>query len=171
VKPRRIPPWLGLVGHSTVLPLFHAGVPWYLSTLGARHGWTAGAPRIWNLSGLALVALGAAGLAWSLRAHFQAAPRGWAIERTRHYPTPAYLLLKGPYRYSRNPIYVAEGAIWLGWIVFYGSLVTLAALAAMSLILAPIVLPREERGLEARFGDAYREYKRTAPRWLGRPRT
>jgi protein-S-isoprenylcysteine O-methyltransferase Ste14 len=32
------------------------------------------------------------------------------------------------------------------------------------------VLPREERGLEARFGETYLQYKRTVPRWLGKTR-
>ena len=32
------------------------------------------------------------------------------------------------------------------------------------------VVPREERELEARFGEAYRQYKRMVPRWLGKVR-
>ncbi len=169
-KRRRIPPGLGLIGHSTLSPLIHAGVPWYLSTLAARHGWSVGRPQAWNLCGLLLVAAGAAGLIWSIRAHFVAAPDGWLIERTRHYPTPSYLLRGGPYQYTRNPVYLAEGAIWFGWAAYYGSVAILAAIGAMAATLGPVIVPREEGGLEARFGESYREYCRSVPRWLGRTR-
>ena len=92
------------------------------------------------------------------------------LERTPHYPTPAYLLTKGPYRYSCNPIYLAELAIWLGWMAFYGSFVLAGVFAVMALLIGPVIVPREERGLEVRFGDAYREFRRTTPRWLGKTR-
>ncbi len=80
--------------------------------------------------------------------------------------TPAYLLNKGPYGYSRNPVYLGEAAIWTGWIIFYGSIVVLCVLAAVAVLVGLVILPREERGLEARFGEAYRAYKRSTPRWL-----
>ncbi|MGI8989680.1 MAG: methyltransferase family protein [Bryobacteraceae bacterium] len=92
------------------------------------------------------------------------------MEKTPHYPTPSYLLTEGPYRYSRNPIYLAELTIWLGWILFYGSFAVAGIFAVGSLLVGPIVVPREERGLEARLGAEYREYRRTVPRWLGKIR-
>lgn len=36
------------------------------------------------------------------------------------------------------------------------------------MFLGPVILPREERGLEAKFGEEYRRYTLTTPRWLGR---
>ncbi len=59
--------------------------------------------------------------------------------------SPAYLVTEGPYRFSRNPIYLAEGIIWLGWIVFFGSLVILAALTTLAVVIGPLVLRREEK--------------------------
>jgi putative transposase len=105
-------------------------------------------------------------LPWAL----SLAPDGWQFERTPHYPTPAYLLTEGPYRYSCNPMYVTDGLIFIGWIAFYGSLVLLVVIAAVALLLGPFIVPREERGLEARFGDTYRKYRRTTPRWFGKAR-
>lgn len=35
--------------------------------------------------------------------------------------TPSYLLMRGPYRFTRNPMYVAELGLWLGWTIFFGS--------------------------------------------------
>src|SRR3954454_6889324 len=113
--------WLGALIHLIALPVVHAGMPWLLSLGGMRYGWAAGKPGIYNLAGLVPVLIGFCVLAQCIVVHFTAAPGGWQLEKTHHYPTPAYLLIKGPYRFSRNPIYLAEGAIWLGWIVFHGS--------------------------------------------------
>jgi protein-S-isoprenylcysteine O-methyltransferase Ste14 len=166
----RVPPWLALILDTIGVTAAHAVAPWALSLTAARHGWMEGWPGIWNLAGLVPVAAGFCVFIWCLRCHFQAAPQGWRIEKTPHFPTPDYLLTEGPYRYSRNPIYLAELAVWLGWIVFYGSLVVLGVFTAAALALGPVILPREERGLEARFGDAYRDYCRKTPRLLGKVR-
>ncbi|MEA3195914.1 MAG: hypothetical protein QOD26_4247 [Betaproteobacteria bacterium] len=72
----------------------------------------------------------------------------------------------GPYRFSRNPIYLAFSlfqlaiAVWVNspWLV----LTLLAAVALMSLV----VIPREERYLEARFPSEYSSYKAAVRRWL-----
>ena len=58
--------------------------------------------------------------------------------------------------------------IWLGWIVFYGSFALAGIFAVMALFIGPVIVRREERALEIRFGDTYREFRRTTPRWLGR---
>jgi len=92
--------------------------------------------------------------------------RRLAYRKTPYYPTPAYLVAEGPYRFSRNPIYVAEGMIWVGWIIFFGSLVILAVLATLAVVVGPLVLRREEKGLEARFGDAWVRCSKTTPRWF-----
>lgn len=72
----------------------------------------------------------------------------------------------GPYGFSRNPIYVAFTLFQLGlaaWVDSLGLLVTLVpAIALMSLV----VVPREERYLEARFPSEYLPYKREVRRWL-----
>jgi protein-S-isoprenylcysteine O-methyltransferase Ste14 len=159
---------LGLVVQSIGLPAAHVVAPWALSLLSARHGWVEGMPGIWNLLGLVPVAIGFYVLFLCIAEHFRSAPGGWKIESTPHYPTPSYLLARGPYSYSRNPIYLAEGVIWSGWIAFYGSLAVLGVFALASLLIGPIVVRREERGLEARFGEAYRAYKQVTPRWIGK---
>ena len=166
-----IPPWLGLASHIVGATAVHVLLPWALSRTAVRHGWTGGLPdlpNLPNLAGLLLVGAGFWVYAWSARQHFLQAPQGWKVEKTAHYPTPAYLLTGGPYRYSRHPLYLAELCIWIGWMIFYGSLALVAIFAAGALIMGPLVLRREERGLEARFGDAYREY-RLKTGWLGRP--
>ncbi len=81
--------------------------------------------------------------------------------------TPSYLLVRGPYRFTRNPTYEAAIAIWFGWTVFYGSAAVLVGLAAIWTAVEFAVVPFEERRLEQRWGGAYREYRRQVPRWIG----
>ena len=72
----------------------------------------------------------------------------------------------GPYCFSRNPIYLAFSLFQLGlsfWVNSVGLLITLVpAVALMSLV----VIPREERYLEARFPAEYLPYKASVRRWL-----
>jgi protein-S-isoprenylcysteine O-methyltransferase Ste14 len=72
----------------------------------------------------------------------------------------------GPYRYSRNPIYLSFSLLQLGiafWVNGIGPLVTLiAAVLLMSLV----VIPREESYLETRFPSEYLPYKNSVRRWL-----
>ncbi|MGH8668256.1 MAG: methyltransferase family protein [Burkholderiales bacterium] len=80
-------------------------------------------------------------------------------------PTTA-IVRTGPYRFSRNPIYLAFTLFQIGlaaWVNSLGVLLTLLpALALMTLV----VIPREERYLEARFPSVYLPYKRAVRRWL-----
>ena len=162
-----LPRWkvliIALIFWVILLPLAHAGIPWALSLLTPRYGWTDGQPGIWNLLGLIPIALATICLIWLMILHFSRMPQRVKLERT-----PTYLLTGGPYRFSRNPMYVAEIALWLGWAILYGSI----PIFLLSLVMAPVmnksVVAREERYLEARFGEAYREYKNHVPRWYGK---
>jgi protein-S-isoprenylcysteine O-methyltransferase Ste14 len=72
----------------------------------------------------------------------------------------------GPYRWSRNPIYVAFSLFQLGIASWVNSVWLLATLIAAVALMAAVVIPREERYLERRFGADYVEYKRAVRRWL-----
>jgi protein-S-isoprenylcysteine O-methyltransferase Ste14 len=77
----------------------------------------------------------------------------------------------GPYGFSRNPIYLAFTLFQVGLAAWVNSvallLAVLPALAAMALV----VIPREERYLEARFPSDYPPYKRAVGRWLSLSRS
>ncbi len=167
---RHVPRWAGVVLPLVAFPAVHAVIPWALSLFAARHGWAGGRPGMLNFLGLIPVATGFYIFFLCSREHWMAAPNGWLLERTPHFPTPCYLLSTGPYRYSCNPIYLSELVIWLGWTVFYASFVLVGAFTVMALVVGPVIVPREERGLEVKFGDAYREFRRTTPRWFGKTR-
>jgi len=80
-------------------------------------------------------------------------------------PTTA-IVPKGPYRFSRNPIYLAFFALHLGLAICVNSLWLVATLIAAVAIIAIVVVPREERYLSGRFGAEYLEYKASVRRWL-----
>jgi len=85
----------------------------------------------------------------------------------QHRPGIPRWLAGGPYRFTRNPMYVGELGLWLGWSIYFGSIGLLIGFLLLCLILNGIVVPREERMLEATFQDEYLQYKARVPRWFG----
>jgi protein-S-isoprenylcysteine O-methyltransferase Ste14 len=80
-------------------------------------------------------------------------------------PTTA-IVRTGPYRFSRNPVYLAFTLFQIGlaaWVNSLGLLLTLLPTLALMVL---VVIPREERYLEARFPAQYLPYKRAVRRWL-----
>jgi protein-S-isoprenylcysteine O-methyltransferase Ste14 len=80
-------------------------------------------------------------------------------------PTTA-IVQAGPYRFSRNPIYLAFSVFVLGIACSLNSIWLLGTLAAAVLLMSTIVIPREERYLAQRFNPEYLEYKEKVRRWL-----
>jgi protein-S-isoprenylcysteine O-methyltransferase Ste14 len=72
----------------------------------------------------------------------------------------------GPYRFSRNPIYLAFILFVLGLSVWLNNLWLLVTLVPAVGIIAMVVIPREERFLERNFNDQYSSYKARVRRWL-----
>ena len=72
----------------------------------------------------------------------------------------------GPYRFSRNPIYLAFSALQVGIALWVGSLWLLLTLVPAWALMSFWVIPREERYLEARFPSEYLPYKCSVRRWL-----
>ena len=72
----------------------------------------------------------------------------------------------GPYRFSRNPIYLSFFAVQLGIAVWTGSIWMAATLIPAAALLSRVVVPREERYLESRFGQPYSGYRDSVRRWL-----
>jgi protein-S-isoprenylcysteine O-methyltransferase Ste14 len=72
----------------------------------------------------------------------------------------------GPYRFSRNPIYLAFSALQVGIALWVGSLWLLITLVPALALMSFWVIPREERYLEARFPSEYLSYRSSVRRWL-----
>ena len=80
-------------------------------------------------------------------------------------PTTA-MVVRGPYRLTRNPMYLGLVALYLALVVFVNSLWPLVLLPAVVAMVQRQVIAREEAYLEARFGAEYRAYKGRVRRWL-----
>jgi protein-S-isoprenylcysteine O-methyltransferase Ste14 len=109
------------------------------------------------------LALGAAGIALLVWASATLHRHGTAI-----WPSHGadVLVTDGPFRVRRNPIYIAHVLILLGVAEATRNVwFALLAVPYVALVTWLAVLP-EERHLEARFGEAYREYKSRTRRWI-----
>lgn len=76
------------------------------------------------------------------------------------------LVSDGPYRLSRNPMYLAMILFYAGFAVGFSLPLTLAFLIPCLAVLHHGVIVREEGYLERRFGDEYRTYKNRVRRWM-----
>jgi protein-S-isoprenylcysteine O-methyltransferase Ste14 len=130
-----------------------------MAVLVLQIGRAAPDPRLIG-TGLALTIAGELVRLWGVR-HIG------TISRTRS-DRLGPLVMTGPFAFTRNPLYIGNIALWTGF-----------AVVARLLWLAPIVIALlaaeyhaivrwEERLLESRLGDAYREYAARVPRWLPR---
>ncbi len=98
---------------------------------------------------------------------------GWAALLFRRAGTPiepyrdaTALVAAGPYRWSRNPIYLGLVLLLVGFWLHLASLTPAVVPPAFAVVLGRAVIAREEAALTARFGDGYRAYARRVRRWL-----
>jgi len=79
------------------------------------------------------------------------------------------LVTYGVFRWVRNPLYVGNFLIWMGFVVISGVLWFLPIAVALFALEYSLIVAYEEGVLESIFGPEYLDYKRTTPRWLPRP--
>ena len=77
------------------------------------------------------------------------------------------IVLRGPYRITRNPMYLQMVLVCIGMAVLLGNLWILMLTPVCAWVLQRFAILPEERYLEARFGDDYRAYKVRVRRWIG----
>jgi protein-S-isoprenylcysteine O-methyltransferase Ste14 len=141
-----------LFRHRTALPLPIAGV-----IVGLRAG-EAAPSGILITAGVAVTAAGELIRLWGVR-HIG------AISRTRSQRLGP-LVATGPFALIRNPLYVGNILIWVGF-ALSARLVWLAPLIVLLLGTQYHAIVRwEESLLVSRLGDAYRDYAARVPRWL-----
>jgi protein-S-isoprenylcysteine O-methyltransferase Ste14 len=76
------------------------------------------------------------------------------------------LTLEGPYKISRNPMYLGGVVFGLGVAILFGSLIVLIAPLVLFFYFNFFVIPMEERILEKRFGKKYLDFKKRVRRWI-----
>ena len=111
-------------------------------------------------TGVLLLAAGLGLASWGVKTMREA---GTPIRPTE--PTQA-LVIAGPFRHTRNPLYLGMLLMYTGLALLldrFGPLLTLPGVIA---ILRRGAVEREEQYLERMFGDDYRAYLRNVPRWL-----
>jgi protein-S-isoprenylcysteine O-methyltransferase Ste14 len=81
---------------------------------------------------------------------------------------PKKLVVNGPYRLVRNPMYIGVFCLILSQAILYGSRAVLFYLAVVVICVNLFVLFYEEPHLRAVFGEQYLDYCRRVPRWIPR---
>jgi protein-S-isoprenylcysteine O-methyltransferase Ste14 len=114
----------------------------------------------YTYSGLVFILLGLALNTWSVR---ELKKRNTTIDFQE---MPNRLVTDGPFRISRNPLYLGGVILSLGIAILLGSLITFVFPVALLLILDRLYIPAEETRLEKIFGQEYLEYRQKVRRWI-----
>ncbi len=128
-------------------------------------GIVTGRPPQHEALALALILLGTAILVWCVR-EFYVAGRGTLAPWAR----PTRLVTTGPYRFTRNPMYVSTLTILAGWSVLWDSPGLHIYTAVTLCVLVARVCLLEEVWVERHFGSEWQRYRARTPRWLIPPR-
>jgi protein-S-isoprenylcysteine O-methyltransferase Ste14 len=147
-------------GAITVPPLIYAifliaGIWW-----GRRLPLSLGPEDVRRALGGGLVIAGLALAIWAMIAMVRAGTtfNPWVASRA--------VVTTGPFRFTRNPIYLADAVIYCGVAVLFDSLLALALLPVAIAVIQAGVIAREESYLERKFGEEYLAFKRRVRRWL-----
>lgn len=135
-----------------------AYLPWWILTRGGA--W----PAVAFWPAIVVVAAGVSLYGWCLWV-FATAGRG----TPGPWDPPRRLVVSGPYRWVRNPIYLAAVLVVLGEACLYLSLDLLEYAGILVVVIFVIVLAYEEPSLRAQFGAQYEAYRRSVRRWLPSP--
>ena len=115
-------------------------------------------PTVWPVG--AIVVIGAVSLFLSSFLEFRSA--GTSVRAQK--PTTT-IVRTGPYRFSRNPIYVSFILLLIGLSIWLNNLWLLVTLVPAVVFIAAVVIPREERFLEEKFPE-YASYRAAVRRWI-----
>jgi protein-S-isoprenylcysteine O-methyltransferase Ste14 len=135
-------------------------VPWLILT---RHG-ASPAPAAWYAVPLIVIGICLyVSCVWVFAAIGRGTPGPW--------DAPRRFVVAGPYRWVRNPIYIAAVLIVSGEAWLFGSVDLLLYAAGLAVACHLLVIGYEEPRLRARFGEQYEAYRGTVSRWIPhRPR-
>jgi len=121
------------------------------------------APWPLAVAGAVLLALGLGMIAWTVTLF-----AGMGQGTLAPWDPTTRLVVRGPYRYVRNPMISGVLAVLLGEAALFGSLAVLAWWATVFAINAVYFVAVEEPGLRDRFGAEYDAYAARVPRWIPR---
>ncbi len=154
----RVLAWVESVGLFAAL---YVGLPVSGLVLDGWLGWPP-LPAILRAVGGILLAVGAGGIAWCFLLFVRigrGTPNPW--------DPPQVLVTAGPFAWTRNPIILSHALAALGVSLIVASLSAVVLVLLLG-VAVQFIVRREERTLEARYGDAYRQYRDAVPRWIPR---
>ena len=110
--------------------------------------------------GGALIALGVGVAIW--------AAVSFRMARTTIIPhqAPSALITTGAFAHSRNPIYLADVIVLIGWCLIWGAALPIVLVPAFVWILTDRFIEPEEARLSAAFGDSFDDYRGATRRWI-----
>ena len=123
---------------------------------------SAAPPPGWPMPwiGGAVMALGVALAIW--------AAAGFRAQRTTIIPhrQPSALITGGAFAFSRNPIYLADLIVLVGWLMIWGAAAPFVLIPAFAWIINTRFIAPEEARLQAAFGEAFTAYAARTRRWI-----
>jgi protein-S-isoprenylcysteine O-methyltransferase Ste14 len=154
-----------IVGYILGFLVFVAGIPalmWLVS--GRLFPWAPALP--WALLAAVLMVTGLVLSIWSI-VHMKKVGDGNPFDAYNHElaPRTKHLMTDGPYKFTRNPMLVGIYIYDLGVLLWLQNWWPLAVLA-IEVIMLSLQVRSEEKRLEMDFGDEYRAYKQSVPRYL-----
>ena len=135
---------------------------WFISSRGSN----VGSDRPLRYLGLPLIIIGGAGLLWCIWEFFSTG-RGTISP----VDPPKHLVVRGLYRYVRNPMYLLVIIVLLGEAIFFMSVPVLIEAGVFFVLASLFVMLYEEPYLRRRFGKAYDSYLQSVGRWIPRFRS
>lgn len=122
--------------------------------------WPVALPKAVQVAGLGVTAAGIGLMMWAAATMTRA--------RTSFMPglVPKALVTDGPFRFSRNPIYLGDLLVMGGFLLALQLPVGLVLLPVFAQVLTRFFILPEERVIEAGFGQGFRDYKARVRRWL-----
>ena len=90
----------------------------------------------------------------------------WRKTTLKPYGKPQHLITEGPFRVTRNPIYIADTLLYIGAASLFADVWVWLFLPIVLVAVSFGVIRHEERLLVQHFGDDYREYMARVRRWL-----
>jgi len=121
-------------------------------------------PQPYNLFGLLLIPIGMLLVIWANYTLLHIGKIG--LRNREPMQRPSNLVLAGPYRFTRNPIYFGCLLMLLGLVIVWSSVVIVILTIPVYIIFRYVFIKKEEIILEEEFGDEYRDFKKRVRRWF-----
>lgn len=157
----QLPPWLRFAVYAILLSILFLFLGSYALALDRQLDWSLPSSLAWL--GLLLLVGGGTLAGWCVWI-FLTAGQGTPAP----FDPPRKFVVRGPYRYVRNPMMLGGLTALSGAALYFSSPTILLTTITLLLFVNLFVLLWEEPDLERRFGEAYRQYKSTVPRWIPR---